>query len=118
MEYPRYTACHQPRRAADSVLYQVVRDHYETFRAQAAALRDGEGLPRFIEKEFRVLAWRWMRLAWLSPVRSTKGCAALKPGGDQPAEGASPARMLVESRLPPVPVRPWVGRAQLPHRLR
>jgi hypothetical protein len=25
------------------VLYQVVRDHYETFRAEAAAIRDGEG---------------------------------------------------------------------------
>jgi ribosomal protein S27E len=31
----------------------VVRDHYETFRVQAATLRDGEGLPRFVEQEFR-----------------------------------------------------------------
>jgi len=35
------------------VLYQVVRDHFETFREQAAGLRDGEGLPRFVEQEFR-----------------------------------------------------------------
>jgi hypothetical protein len=41
-----------PRRAADSVLYQVVRDHYETFAAQAASSRDGDGLPRFVD-EFR-----------------------------------------------------------------
>ena len=34
-------------------MYQVVRDHFETFRAQAAGLRDGEGLPRFVEQEFR-----------------------------------------------------------------
>ncbi len=27
--------------------------HFETFRAQAASLRDGEGLPRFVEREFR-----------------------------------------------------------------
>jgi hypothetical protein len=31
------------------VIYQVVRDHYETFVAQAASFRDGEGLPAFIE---------------------------------------------------------------------
>ena len=42
-----------PRQPASSVLYQVVRDHFETFRAQAAELRDGEGLPSFVEQEFR-----------------------------------------------------------------
>jgi dipeptidyl aminopeptidase/acylaminoacyl peptidase len=30
-----------------------VQAHFETFRAQAASLRDGEGLPRFVEDEFR-----------------------------------------------------------------
>lgn len=35
------------------MLYRVVRDHFETFRARAADLRDGEGLPRFVEQEFR-----------------------------------------------------------------
>ncbi len=30
-----------------------MRDHFETFRAQTASLRDGEGLPRFVEQEFR-----------------------------------------------------------------
>jgi hypothetical protein len=35
------------------VLYQAGRDHFETFRAQAARVCDGEGLPRFIEEEFR-----------------------------------------------------------------
>jgi len=34
-------------------LHQVVRDHFEAFRAQAADLRDGEGLPSFVEQEFR-----------------------------------------------------------------
>ncbi|HEX6314463.1 MAG TPA: hypothetical protein VFZ73_06365 [Gemmatimonadaceae bacterium] len=32
----RLSLAYVPRRAADSVLYQVVRDHYETFAAQAA----------------------------------------------------------------------------------
>ena len=38
---------YEPRCPAQTVLYQIVRDHFETFRAQAARLRDGEGLPRF-----------------------------------------------------------------------
>jgi hypothetical protein len=28
----------------------VVRDHYETFRAEAAGVRDEDGLPRFVEE--------------------------------------------------------------------
>jgi len=46
---PRY----EPRRPAQGVLFQVVRDHFETFRARAATLSDGDGLPRFVEREFR-----------------------------------------------------------------
>jgi hypothetical protein len=41
-----------PKSPAAGVLYQVVRDHYETFRAEAARAHD-HGLPRFIEEEFR-----------------------------------------------------------------
>jgi hypothetical protein len=40
---------------SQGVVYQVVRDHCESLRAQAAGLRDGEGLPRFVEQEFREL---------------------------------------------------------------
>jgi len=36
---------YEPRRPSQAVLFQVVRDHFETFRARAATLRDGEGLP-------------------------------------------------------------------------
>ena len=39
---------YQPRTPSQGVLYQVVRDHFETFRAQAAGLRNGEGLPRLV----------------------------------------------------------------------
>ena len=42
-----------PRCPAQRALYQIAHDHFETFRAQAASLRDGEGLPRFVEQEFR-----------------------------------------------------------------
>jgi Transposase zinc-binding domain len=58
----RPSATYEPRRAADSVLYQVVRDHYETFVAQTAAFRDGEGLPTFIDEEFR----GFLRCGWLA----------------------------------------------------
>jgi|TARA_B100000959_G_scaffold101438_1_gene107071 hypothetical protein len=30
-----------------------VHDHFETFRARAADLRDGEGQPAFVEQEYR-----------------------------------------------------------------
>lgn len=43
---------YEPRSPAQGVLYQVVRDHYETFRAQAARSCDGAGLPRFVQEEF------------------------------------------------------------------
>jgi hypothetical protein len=39
-----------------------VHDHFETFRVQAACLRDGEGLPRFVEQEFR----DFLRCGWLA----------------------------------------------------
>ncbi len=35
------------------MLHHLVRDYFETFRAEAAAMRDGQGLPRFVEREFR-----------------------------------------------------------------
>jgi hypothetical protein len=37
----------------DSVLHRVLRNHLETFLAQARARNDGDGLPMFIEREFR-----------------------------------------------------------------
>jgi hypothetical protein len=53
---------YEPRCPAHTALYQIVRDHFETFRAQAASLRDGEGLPRFVEQEFRNL----LQCGWLA----------------------------------------------------
>ena len=45
-----------------SILQQIVREHFETFRAEAAHLRDGEGLPRFVEEEFEA----FLRCGWLA----------------------------------------------------
>ena len=44
---------YEPRRPEQQVLHQIVLERFETFRTQAAGLRDGEGLPRFVEQEFR-----------------------------------------------------------------
>ena len=44
------SATYAQRMPSQGVVYQVVRDHFETFRAQASASRNGEGLPRFVEE--------------------------------------------------------------------
>jgi Putative transposase/Transposase zinc-binding domain len=120
------TGTYKPRDPAQSVLSQLVRDHFETFRAQAASLRDGEGLPRFVEREFRefltcgCLAAGFARFHCdacghdrLVPF-SCKGrgfCPSC--GGRRMAERAA---HLVDHVLPDVPIRQWV--LSLPYRLR
>jgi hypothetical protein len=51
---------YEPRCPAQGALYQIVHDHFETFRAQAGSLREGEGLPRFVEQEFRNVLTVWL----------------------------------------------------------
>jgi hypothetical protein len=60
--FRRPSDAYRPRGPAASALYQIVRDHFETFRAHAARLRDGEGLPGFVEQEFRA----YLRCGWLA----------------------------------------------------
>jgi hypothetical protein len=75
------------RQPADETLYQIVRDHFETFRAQAASLRDGEGLPRFVDQEFR----DFLRCGWLAGgfARRTPACASCR-GRPRRSPGANP----------------------------
>ena len=119
---PDYT----PKSPAQGVLYQVVRDHFETFRAEAARVYERDALPRFIEEEFHgflrcgFLAGGFARfhcgrcgLDRLVPF-SCKGRAVCPScGGRRMAERAA---HLVEDVFPVVPVRQWV--LSLPHRLR
>jgi hypothetical protein len=42
-----------PRDPADDVLHRIMRDHLQSFLADAAHLRAGEGLLRLVEEEFR-----------------------------------------------------------------
>jgi len=107
------------------VLYQVVRDHVETLRAEAARLRDGEGLPAFVDREFR----DFLRCGWLAGgfARFRCGCGldrlvafSCKGRGFCPSCGGRPmaerAAHLVDHVFPDVPVRQWV--LSLPYRLR
>jgi hypothetical protein len=108
------------------VLYRIVREHFETFRAQAATLRDGEGLPRFVEEEFRM----FLRCGWLAGGFARFRCTACgrdrlvgfscKGRGFCPGCGgrrmAERAAHLTDRVWPDVPVRQWV--LSLPPRLR
>jgi len=120
------SSAYAPKAPAQSVLYQVVHDHFETFRAEAARAHDRDGLPRFVEEEFRsflrcgFLAGGFARfqcarcrLDRLVPF-SCKGRAVCPScGGRRMAERAA---HLVDDVFPVVPVRQWV--LSLPHRLR
>jgi len=108
------------------VLYEVVQEHFETFRAQAASLRDGDGLPRFVEEEF----CDFLRCGWLAGGFARFRCAACgldrlvafscKGRGFCPSCGGrrmvERAAHLVDRMFPDVPVRQWV--LSLPYRLR
>ena len=117
---------YEPRPPSESVLYQIVRDHLEAFRAHAARVCEGERLPRFIVDEFAgflrcgSLAGGFARfrcdgcgLDRLVPF-SCKGRAVCPScGGRRLAERAA---HLVDHVFPPVPVRQWV--LSLPQQIR
>ena len=72
------SGAYAPRDLGASVLYQVVRDHYESFRAESACLRDGEGLPRFVEDECQA----FLRCGWLPPAaQSPRGGVEVAAAG-------------------------------------
>jgi hypothetical protein len=47
------SASYEPRRPDGSVLHRIVQNHLETFLAQAARVREGDGVPSFVERAFR-----------------------------------------------------------------
>jgi hypothetical protein len=103
-----------------------VHEHFETFRAQAARLREGEGLPRFVEAEFR----DFLRCGSLASGFARFQCGtcgldrfvafSCKGRGFCPSCGGrrmtERAAHLVDHVFPDVPVRQWV--LSLPYRLR
>lgn len=122
----RPSTSYEPRRPEGSVLHQIVQDHLESFLVQAARLRDGDGLPQFVERPFR----EFLRCGLLGGgfarfhcgecgldrlvAFSCKGRARCPScGGRRMAERAA---HLVDHVIADVPVRQWV--LSLPYRLR
>ena len=115
---------YQPRRPDQSLLYQVVAEHLETFLARQAAR--GWPVPRFVEQEFRsflecgVLAHGFLRVHC-----DTCGVDRLVPFSCK-GRGFCPsctgrrmsdtAAHLVDRVFPTVPIRQWV--LSLPFALR
>ncbi len=120
------SASYEPRRPGEGLLYRIVQEHWETFRAEAGRLRDGEGLPAFVDDEFQ----NFLRCGWLAGGFARfrcGGCGAerlvafsCKGRGFCPSCGGrrmvQQAAHLVDAVLPDVPIRQWV--LTLPHRLR
>jgi hypothetical protein len=115
---------YEPRQPTSGVLHQVVRLHLETFLQHAAAGRDG--LPGFIEKEFRgllscgVLGRGFARFRCstckferLVPFSCKARVVCPSCGGRRMTTLAA---HLVDEVLPLVPVRQWV--LTMPYRLR
>jgi hypothetical protein len=119
-------ATYQPRDAAGTTLHRVVRENLETFLREAADRGDGDGLPRFIEREFREFITCGALSRGFARVRC-ENCTferlvpfSCKRRGFCPSCGgrrmAEQAAHLVDRVLPQVPLRQWV--LTLPHRLR
>ncbi|MBM3484967.1 MAG: transposase, partial [Alphaproteobacteria bacterium] len=115
-----------PRDPSASALYAVVGEHVESFLAEAARMRDGQSLPRFVEDEFRGFLRCGFLAGGFARFRCT-GCTterlvafSCKGRGFCPSCGgrrmAERAAHLVDHVLPDVPVRQWV--LTLPYRLR
>lgn len=120
------SSVYEPRDPTATVLYGIVRDHFEIFHAHAASLRDGEGLPRFVEQKFR----DFLRCGCLANDFARLSMRRMRPGSSRGllvqgsrllpavrrAEDGRAAAHLVDHVCPDVPVLEWV--LGLPHRLR
>lgn len=115
-----------PRDPAADVLHGVVREHLQTFLAEAAHRRDGEGVPRFVEEEFHAflacgfLAGGFARFRCVGCKAERLVAFSCKGRGFCPSCGGrrmtERAAHLVDHVIPDVPVRQWV--LTLPHRVR
>ena len=113
-----------PRDPAADVLHRVVREHLQTFLAEAAHRRDGEGVPRFVEEEFQAflscgyLAGGFARFRCVGCQAERLVAFSCKGRGFCPSCGGrrmtERAAHLVDYVIPDVPVRQWV--LTLPHR--
>jgi hypothetical protein len=122
---PPRTSAYRPRRPQDTVLHRVVREQFETFRAQTQRLYR-RPLPRYVIQEFeKYLACGDLARGHVKVVCGRCGlervvpfsckCRGLCPScaGRRMADSAA---RLVDSVLPDLPYRQWV--LTLPFELR
>jgi hypothetical protein len=117
---------YERRRPEETVLYQLVQEHLETFLAQVE-LETGSGLPEFVEEEFDaflacgVLAHGFLRLRCADCAHEKLVAFSCKRRGFCPGCGArrmaETAARLVDHVIPRVPVRQWVLAFPIPLRL-
>ena len=92
----RPSSSYEPRDPASSVLHQIVQDHLETFLARTSQLRDGGGVPAFVERAFRESLGCG---SWQADSRGcTAACAAWTGSSPSRASGARFASRAVPIR--------------------
>ena len=115
-----------PRDPSQTLLYQVVADHLETFLASLDADPDAKGLPAYVEREFYdylqcgVLAHGFLRLGCDTCQQELLLAFSCKRRGFCPScagrRMAQTAAHLVEQVIPWVPTRQWVVSVPVPLR--
>lgn len=113
------------RRPEETVLYQLVQEHAETFFAQVEA-ETGVGLPEFVKAEFEallecgILANGFLRVRCEECAHEKLVAFSCKKRGFCPSCGsrrmAETAAHLVDHVIPRVPVRQWVLSFPIPLR--
>ena len=117
-------ATYEPRDPSQTLLYQVVADHLETFLASLDADLDARGLPAYVERECYdylpcgVPAHGLLRLG-CDPCHQAllRACSCKRRGFCPSCAGrrmAQTAAHLVECVIPWVPTRQWVVSVPVP----
>ena len=120
------TPTYQPRDPSETVLYQVIAEHLETFRATLAADPTAKGLPNYVTEEFDaylrcgILAYGFVRLGCDSCPHQMLLAFSCKKRGFCPSCAARRMAQqdahLVEQVIPWVPTRQWVVSVPIPLR--
>jgi hypothetical protein len=88
------SAAYRRRQPEREALHELVRDHFETFRARAASLRDGQGLPRFVEEAASA------RSATASPTKPRRSREQAPPGSEVSGTSDRARHLPAGLRLP------------------
>src|SRR3989442_1141458 len=120
-------ATYDPRDPSHTVLYKVLADHLETFRASLDADPDAKGLPAYVQHEFYdylqcgILAHSFLRLGRDTCQKELLLPFSCKRRGFCPSVArrrplAQTADNLVERVIPWVTTRQWVVSVPMPLR--